>query len=343
MALRISDSAAYCKDANSPDKLITTFTNYLNQQFPEHGFICLAHQFAPQSLRLISETDQNCKTFDLFKKDINSLASGALEKRWLIRPVIGLSKQPDYLIVSQIQILPGDEELDREFTRLQDIYSGLVKMIELTEKNARDSGASLVSQLTHDINSLIVYLQDMHLSTSLEKKISYLDILTPKLLLFIREMELSCSSIYLNDLIRSIIDLNTPERIRLIQPQKDIKLSCDVELINMALTAIISNAYQAAPGKKNCIDLKVEILSGNSPYYKISWARISIIDSFSGITSDFLPLVFKPFFTTRKSEGHPGLGLSLTQKIIKAHRGTIEINNNSSGGLTVDCYLPLEN
>lgn len=343
MEPRLSDPAAYCKNANSPDSLIRSFTDHLNQQFTELHFVCLSHQFAPQAFRLISKTDYSEDMFAKFIKDSKSKSLSVLQEVWLIKPVIGQSNRPDYLFIAHNPGTSVNENLVREFLQFQNIYSGLINMIDVSDKKARDFGAGLISQLTHDINSMIAYLQDIHLSSMLEKKIAYLDILVPKLLLFIREPELSRSKLDLNALVTGIIELNMPERINVKPFPESINLSCDVELINMALTAIISNAYQAAPNTKSKIDVIIDLINSNSPWYDVKWAKISISDTFTGIPADFLPRVFKPLFTTRKNEGHPGLGLSLAQKIVIAHGGSIELHNNSVGGLTVDCYLPLEN
>jgi PAS domain S-box-containing protein len=67
---------------------------------------------------------------------------------------------------------------------------------------------------------------------------------------------------------------------------------------------------------------------------------VKVIDRGEGIKPQDLPLMFEPFFTTRKKG--TGLGLTLCQRIIESHRGTIEINNNQNGpGCTAQFTLPL--
>lgn len=70
-------------------------------------------------------------------------------------------------------------------------------------------------------------------------------------------------------------------------------------------------------------------------------ARIEIVmtDTGPGISEDNLKLVFKKFFTT-KNKG-VGLGLPVCSQIIRAHNGTIQLQNRSSGGLQVVIRLPL--
>jgi signal transduction histidine kinase len=67
---------------------------------------------------------------------------------------------------------------------------------------------------------------------------------------------------------------------------------------------------------------------------------LRVTDQGSGIPSDVLPEVFKPFFTTRARGS--GLGLSIVKNIIETHGGTINlINNAPPPGLTVEVMLPI--
>jgi signal transduction histidine kinase len=68
---------------------------------------------------------------------------------------------------------------------------------------------------------------------------------------------------------------------------------------------------------------------------------ISIRDYGSGLPPEVEPRLFEPYFTT-KPDG-TGIGLTIVQRIIDAHQGTIEARNNSDGGATFWfnlAYLP---
>jgi len=65
---------------------------------------------------------------------------------------------------------------------------------------------------------------------------------------------------------------------------------------------------------------------------------VRFIDTGPGISEAVRERIFNPFFTTR-SEG-TGLGLAITQRIVSAHKGTIEIEQTSAQGTVFKLTLP---
>jgi signal transduction histidine kinase len=52
---------------------------------------------------------------------------------------------------------------------------------------------------------------------------------------------------------------------------------------------------------------------------------VDFFDDGAGIASDVRDKVLMPFFSTRRSEGRPGLGLSLAQELLRANNATLRI------------------
>lgn len=67
---------------------------------------------------------------------------------------------------------------------------------------------------------------------------------------------------------------------------------------------------------------------------------ITVSDNGPGIPDEDLPRLCEPFFTTKPKDEGTGLGLFVTQKIVKTLRGKLRFSRNECGGLTVQVCLP---
>jgi len=68
-------------------------------------------------------------------------------------------------------------------------------------------------------------------------------------------------------------------------------------------------------------------------------AEIKVSDTGSGIPPELLTRIFEPHFTT-KQRGH-GFGLVICEKIIKNHKGVINVESSPSG-TTFTITLPVK-
>lgn len=67
---------------------------------------------------------------------------------------------------------------------------------------------------------------------------------------------------------------------------------------------------------------------------------VSILDTGEGIEQSKLAKIFEPFFTTKEVGQGTGLGLTVTNDIIKAHGGRIEVESQPGQGSRFSVYLP---
>jgi signal transduction histidine kinase len=67
---------------------------------------------------------------------------------------------------------------------------------------------------------------------------------------------------------------------------------------------------------------------------------ISVCDNGPGVPEEDLPKLCEPFFTTKPRDEGTGLGLFVTQKIVKTLRGKLLFSRNQSGGTTARVCLP---
>ena len=69
--------------------------------------------------------------------------------------------------------------------------------------------------------------------------------------------------------------------------------------------------------------------------------QLAISDNGRGVSEETRAQMFDPFYTTRRSEGGTGLGLSLVYGIVADHGGTVRAENNRDHGITVVIELPV--
>ncbi len=70
--------------------------------------------------------------------------------------------------------------------------------------------------------------------------------------------------------------------------------------------------------------------------------RVIVHDEGVGIPPEILPRVREQFFTTREASGGTGLGLFVSQEIVTAHGGALELASQPGVGTDVTVILPAE-
>jgi signal transduction histidine kinase len=101
--------------------------------------------------------------------------------------------------------------------------------------------------------------------------------------------------------------------------------------LNQVWTNVIDNAIDAMHGKG---ELRVRT------YRDDGCVVVEIADNGPGIPDEVLPHIFEPFFTTKGVGEGTGLGLDTVQRIVKKHRGNIQVNSKP-GDTRFQVWLPL--
>jgi signal transduction histidine kinase len=101
--------------------------------------------------------------------------------------------------------------------------------------------------------------------------------------------------------------------------------------LNQVWTNIIDNAIDAMGGKG---ELRVRT------YRDDSCVVVEIGDNGPGISPEAQTHIFEPFFTTKGVGEGTGLGLDTVQRIVKKHRGTIQVTSKP-GDTLFQVWLPL--
>ncbi len=108
-------------------------------------------------------------------------------------------------------------------------------------------------------------------------------------------------------------------------------LEIDQELMRNCLVNFITNAAQSMDSG-GTVTLGARYDDETESFY------LTVADEGRGIASDDLEKIFQPYFTTK--EAGIGLGLAITERIIKEHRGTIQVTSEPGQGTLFTIILP---
>ena len=109
-------------------------------------------------------------------------------------------------------------------------------------------------------------------------------------------------------------------------------LMIDTQQIKQAAINILKNAMEAMENG-GTLTVKTYPVDGTRE------VAIEFGDTGPGISLKAMHNVFNPYYTT-KPRG-TGLGLPITNRIIKAHKGKIELRNKDAGGAVFTIKLPI--
>lgn len=132
-----------------------------------------------------------------------------------------------------------------------------------------------------------------------------------------------------------ILSTQDAKDIELVREFQEVPLvECSPNDINQCLLHILKNALDAIDNN----GIVKMITSYNEEEDQII---IRIVDNGKGMSPEVLRQVLNPFFTTKAVGSGTGVGLSLTERIIKRHGGMIDISSKEGEGTTVTMTLPV--
>lgn len=144
--------------------------------------------------------------------------------------------------------------------------------------------------------------------------------------------------------------------IRTALPEEPMPMECDGDRLVQVLVNIIGNAVKFSP-VKGTVQVKAEPVQDIPEKMPRSWMPIlakleagerylavTISDSGPGIPDSDKEKVFEKFHQVKQGRKLPGqgagLGLSICQTIVKAHRGAAWVEDNPGGGSRFHLLLP---
>lgn len=224
---------------------------------------------------------------------------------------------------------------------------------ELVQREKLATVGRLVSGITHEIGNplgtVIGYLEmlkepklaDEHpeLLRRIENEMTRIHSLTRQLLGYVRPGEQQPQQVRLAELVRSTLEESLDPKLRAevdIEYQLDSAVVCKLDpaafrqvLVNLAMNACHAMRARSGRGK-----LKLSLSTESSG------VLLQITDTGSGIAPEHLGKIFEPFFTTKKAGEGSGLGLFISQQIVRNAGGELSVESELNRGTTFSISLP---
>lgn len=236
-----------------------------------------------------------------------------------------------------------------------------------TQFEKTDAVEALANGIAHDVNNLLTAIKG-HASLMLNNVnptdplyghiieiLSSVDKgsdLANQLLGFAMADEVYLTRMDVNRLVRSVLETLNMKGLRIILDvslhAKPLIIKGDPEKIKQVVTAIVKNALQAMPegGKLSVRTEAAAILNGTADAFGLEsgfFCKITISDTGIGMDSATLEKIFKAFYSHNHNQfpEKKGLGLTFAKKIVRHHKGVIDVWSSLNVGSSFSVILPL--
>ncbi len=212
-----------------------------------------------------------------------------------------------------------------EFRTPLSIISGVADQIKIDPGQWLDRGQEMIKRNTENLISLTNQLLDL---AKLEDKSMPLKLVHDDVVLYLR---------YLTESFHSMAEIKGIT-LNFTSAVDEFYMDLDPDKLRDVLSNLLSNALKFTPESGKVSVLLDTIDKEGKPYLKLC-----VKDSGIGIPTEEQPLVFDRYFQAKNHlESHSsgsGLGLSLTQELVRLMEGEIKLQSSPGKGSAFEVYL----
>ncbi len=287
------------------------------------GLVCfLLARYLTAPITRLRTAAQQIAQGDLSARAGNKTGRSGDEVGQLVGDFNHMAERLEILIGAQQRLIRDiSHELRSPLTRLV-LALGLARQIEAPNQAALDR----IEKETERLNEMIERLLTLsRLESATEPP--------PK------------APVSLTELIETIIaDIEIEAKMRNCSIQyvapRDYTIAANFELLRSALENVMRNAIRYT-GEGTAVEVTAERTHSSSPMEVV----IRVRDHGPGVPEAELQNLFRPFYRLDAARaqltGGVGLGLTIAERAVKLHGGSIQASNANNGGLILEIHLPL--
>jgi signal transduction histidine kinase len=272
----------------------------------------------------------------------------------VVRPITRLTTATKRISKGRYDIKLNTWRRD-EIGQLASHFMIMSRELERTNRARQEFVANVSHEIESPLTSIQGFAQALQDSTLPEdERLQYLNIidqeshrlsLLSKQLLTLSSLDYDPNSIQkkstdLRAQLRQVVQIMewrlTEKQLAVRLNLADISVLGDPNLLFQVWMNLLSNAIKYTPAEGS-IMISAKLMEQN--------CIVSVSDTGEGISAEELPLIFDRFYKVDRARTHEthssGLGLAISQKIVEAHNGTIEVTSTLGEGTTFTVTLPL--
>jgi PAS domain S-box-containing protein len=176
--------------------------------------------------------------------------------------------------------------------------------------------------------------------------------LVKQILTISRQTEHERQSIQIEAIVKEALKLMRSSLPTTIEISQQIETGvpptlADPTHIHQIVMNLCTNAAHAMEKKGGKLTVRLEGVNIDEKFSVLhpdvkpgTYLKLTVSDTGHGIPANILESIFNPYFTTKKVGEGTGLGLSVTQGIVKSYGGEITVESQVGKGATFRVYLP---
>ncbi|MDB4966283.1 MAG: Chemotaxis protein methyltransferase CheR [Myxococcales bacterium] len=323
------------------------------------------HELSRQGFDDVSNSERRTRRWELLENIlgitiavlvmIGSFAVGMALRRWVFKPLLGLSDGIDRFAAGDrsARVVPDGSE---QLRHTADSFNDMAASLERQHQELLTFLAGVAHDLRNPLAAMrmgVQFLEPGPRQVSEDKTRKTLDLIGRQVTRLERmvgdfldatrieggylQLQLQRRDVrpFVQEAVELYASSSMAHRLRLSEPEKPVEVRCDGARIAQVMNNLVSNAIKYSPGGGEVL-LCVSQSGGE--------AILSVTDSGIGIAPTDLQHIFEPFRRTgasRETAPGVGLGLSVARRIVEAHGGRIEVESTLGAGSTFRVRLPL--
>ncbi len=281
-----------------------------------------------------------------------------------------LNEQKEEIVQKSNEIEKINDAIQKQNNKLQNTLNDLQKtQDQLIESEKIASITILTSGLAHELNNPLNYISGLigPIKLDLEELTEEIDTNSSENSFFlINEINTLMESLSegvekVSGIIKNLLDISPealPEQARFIELDKILEASifvvrknnpvininfdtqtsvvvyCDFAEMSQVFLNVLRNSIDALENTQRPI-INVSVTKS------MGMATVLISDNGIGMNESMLSKTFQPFFTSKEPGKGTGLGLYISQRIIKKYEGDIHIKSQAGKGTDITIEIPL--